>query len=926
MNGKEISDLVIPNNVVSIGNYAFYNCSGLTSVTIPNSVTSIGEKAFSSCKELLNVYCLAEKAPSSASNAFSGSEINYATLHVPATYMEMYKTVEPWKNFGSIVALKDGDIPSTDDETPNEEVNDLIGGIHYKFADNFTAEVIPLEGSYYEGTITIPNSVEYNGKTYIVTSIGEKAFYWSGLQAITIPNSVVNIGKQAFYLCSKLTSITIPNSVTNIEESAFEKCRKISSITIPKSVTSIGLDAFKSCDELTNIIVDTENKVYDSRNNCNAIIETASNKLVVGCKATIIPNSVVNIGKDAFYYCSKLTSITIPNSVSTIESYAFYSCDSLKSITIGSGVTNIEGSAFKFCRKISSITIPKSVTSIGLDAFKSCDELTNIIVDTENKVYDSRNNCNAIIETASNKLVVGCKATIIPNSVVNIGKDAFYYCSKLTSITIPNSVSTIESYAFNRCDSLKSITIGSGVTNIASLAFYSNPNLSDVYCLAVNVPTTSTSAFYTENVNHATLHVPVSSIEEYKATKPWNYFGNIVPLQNIDEPSDGEKPEEELHNNHFVINDIETRAGQSVMFPVEMNNEVEVVAFQCDVYLPEGVTLQTKNGKYDITLDENRKDDHSVTSALQADGSVRIIVASLTNSIFSETSGTLFNLNLLGGENISGNLAISIKNIHISVADGTMYDLEDVTATIAIPSYTPADVNDDGVIAINDVVLTINALLGTYADNFVFAAADMNGDNQIMIGDVVQVINSVLGLNTTNELTTRNIVRETLDIIETQNGFGMSLSNAGGYVAMQYDMNLPAGVSINDISVTAESNHSVSFSEVGNGQVRVAVVSLTNDALASNGLLEVSVCAESTTSISITNAYVATRNGIMVEVADADAQLTRGGTNSIQAMDTDVAPADIFELSGRIVKKAATSLEGLDKGVYLMNGKKVVVK
>ena len=219
-----------------------------------------------------------------------------------------------------------------------------------------------------------------------------------------------------------------------------------------------------------------------------------------------------------------------------------------------------------------------------------------------------------------------------------------------------------------------------------------------------------------------------------------------------------------------------------------------------------------------------------------------------------------------------------------------------------------------------------STVLGTYADNLVFAAADMNGDNQIMINDVVQVINSVLGLNTTSVLTARNIVRETLDITETQSGFSMSLSNAAGYTAMQYDMTLPAGVSINDIRVTSGSNHSVSFREVGDGQVRVAVVSLTNEAFASGSLLEVSVSAESATSISITNAYAATRGGVMVEVADAEAQLTRGGATGIQAVGVEVAPADIFDLSGRIVKKAATSLEGLDKGVYLMNGKKVLVK
>ena len=500
----------------------------------------------------------------------------------------------------------------------------------------------------------------------------------------------------------------------------------------------------------------------------------------------------------------------------------------------------------------------------------------------------------------------------IPESVTSIGGGAFSYCSSLTSLTLPVGVKSIGEEAFAECSSLTSLTLPAGLTSIGDYAFWGCNKLTTVI-VGDATPAALVSGGVFSNRSNAVLYVPAGSKAAYESASVWSEFKEIVE-------------EMEVPENMFVLNNMTLRAGQSGLFPVALTNESEFTAFQCDIYLPEGITLQTNKGKYDITLDEERMNDQTITTTLQADGAIRMAVDSFTSSLFSGNSGNLFYLNLLGGENISGDLTISIKNIHISAVDGTMYDLEDVTATITVPSYTPADVNDDGVIAINDVVLTINAVLGTYADNFVFAAADMNGDNQIMINDVVQVINSVLGLNTTSVLTARHIVRETLDINETQNGFGMSLSNAGGYVAMQYDMTLPAGVSINDIRVASGSNHSVSFREVGDGQVRVAVVSLTNEAFASGSLLEVSVSAESATSISITNAYVATRRGVMVEVADAEVQLTRGGATGIQAVGVEVAPADIFDLSGRIVKKAATSLEGLDKGVYLMNGKKVVVK
>ncbi len=258
-----------------------------------------------------------------------------------------------------------------------------VDGLCYNKLSNNEVEITYKYdvGKSYSGTLIIPSKVAYNGVTYNVTSIGYKAFFnCTGLTgSLSIPNSVTSVKGDAFSSCFSLTSITIPNSVTSIGNSAFCNCSGLTSITIPNSVTNIGKSPFNGCDGLTSIKVDNNNKKYDSRNNCNAIIETSTNTLITGCKNTVIPNSVTSIGFSAFSCLFTLTSITIPNSVTSIGDGAFSCCFSLTSITIPNSVTSIGDAAFDGCSGLTSITIPNSMTSIGNSAFYGCSGLTSII-------------------------------------------------------------------------------------------------------------------------------------------------------------------------------------------------------------------------------------------------------------------------------------------------------------------------------------------------------------------------------------------------------------------------------------------------------------------------------------------------------------------------------------------------------------------
>ena len=256
------------------------------------------------------------------------------------------------------------------------------------------------------------------------TEIERWGYSYLDFRSIVIPDTVTKIGAGAFKNCIALSSIVIPESVEEIESEYNESLVMIERHIYgdiknwnPYAKREEG-HPFAGCVGLESIVVANGNKKYDSRNNCNAIIEKATNKLIVGCKNTIVPNSVTEIVSKAFKDCIGLTSMIVPNSVTKIGKGAFMGCKDLTSIVIPDSVTEIGERAFDGCIGLTNVTLPNSVTKIGSYAFQGCSGLTSIV---------------------------------IPDSVTEIEYSAFDDCIGLTNVTIPNSVTDIGCHAFYGC-------------------------------------------------------------------------------------------------------------------------------------------------------------------------------------------------------------------------------------------------------------------------------------------------------------------------------------------------------------------------------------------------------------------------------------------------------------------------------------------
>ena len=466
---KAITTISLPDDLLSIGNGAFEDCSSLTSLSIPNSVNSVGIGAFAYCNSLTSV-----TIPNSVTTIGVGAFAYCSSLPIVDNlrYADTYLVETADKSHSSFI-IKEG--------------TRWIGDYAFVNCSDMTS-------------VTIPNSV---------TNIESGAFYGcSNLTSVIIPNSVTNIGGSAFYKCSSLTSLTIPNSVTSIGESVFYDCGSMTSVTIGSSVTNIGDCAFYGCRKITSVAWNAKN-FKDFTYSSTPFFKRDGNyyeKFDIRQQITsfTLGNEVEYIPAYLCSGMSNLTSVTIPNNVTSIGASAFYDCSNLASIEIPNSVTSIGERVFYNCIGLASVTIGNSVTNIGAEAFNGCSELKEV------HIFDIAAWCNISFD-------------YFQSNPLYYAGHLFLNDEEIYNLTIPNSVTRIGDYAFVNCGNIETLSLGKSLEAIGIYSFNNFQRLIDIYCYAERVPTVNALAFNGVS-RKACVWVPANNLRNYQTHEIWGEF------------------------------------------------------------------------------------------------------------------------------------------------------------------------------------------------------------------------------------------------------------------------------------------------------------------------------------------------------------------------------------------------------------------
>ena len=869
----KLTKITLPNSMTYIADSAFYCCTDLYELKLPSSIKNIGVDAFCGAININDIYSSMSVPAEIFSSSFDSLTCVNASLHVMDGTKRMYQESEGWSKFINI----------------NELDCFEVSGLYYRVlsTENHTCEFVKSLGEY-SGDIKIPSFVKYNETSYSVTSIGERALCGAtSVVNITIPASVTSIGDFAFS-GTGISSITIPSYVTSIGDLVFFACQNLGSIETlvptPPKITDIsfaGIPKNTILDYPTNSDYSSWMSYFSHTTNENQYVEGVCDEELIW---TLYNGVLVISGEGCIVSTPWIDYL-----------------DTIKIVVIDEGVTAISAYAFSDYVNLNMVSIPSTLTNIYIEAFKNCSGLISVIT----------------------------AATVAPS----LGSDAFSGISENAILTVPagSDYSLWEPYFSTfRGNNSEAITALKVLLANAQV-LYNNSVEGDNVGEYVKGSKATLLAVIDELRGVVSDDMLNTEVEDCtaKINAAINTFKSRV---NSDYP------------NSIKLENVAAHAGEQVVVAVNMDNVDEIRGFQFDMFLPTGVTFAVDEDGYElIELSEERASRlHSFRNNIQADGSMRVLCYANSSAVFSGNDGAVLYITLnVAEEMLDGDYVVETRNIALVGSGGVEYNIPLTASSITIESYIMGDVNKDGRVSVSDITTVVDAILYESTDT----AYDVNGDSRVSVSDITTVVDIILneGASAASNAPARVATRSSsnlslyIDPFEINAGeekeILVNLSNPGTEItAVEFDLFLPAGLEVvsdeygyyvlpGSRTPNKRVPHSVSSDLLSSGAIHV--ICYHNSQLAFTGedgdVLAITIKAAE--DLEPGNYTIDLKNIELVNPADPKNGILISDNNTvvtdIEQIEAEEGTAEIYDLSGRRVNS-------LVKGIYIVNGKKVV--
>lgn len=896
LGGTIIGNYLSNWTIYGIEDQAMLNCKNITSLYIPASVSTIGVNALSGMTSLKQIDVSSDNSKFASIDGvlFNKSQTRSRTLiQFPIAKATQYEVPE-----GTWTIERDAFFKS---ELTSITLPSTLYTINYD-AFGYSKQLKEID---------IPSSVKTLGEYVFdhctsltrvslpsMTSLPRYFFSnCTALPTVDLPSKLQSIEDYAFTNCTALSNIVLPDGLQTIGNYAFNKCNKITNIKLPAGMQTIGENAFKGCDNLNKVVCKMQNPIplpdnaFTDNVYNNAVLMVPYGALALYKSANGWKKFKNIIGYIAFED-KNVEAICLNNWDTNGDSELDYTeaaaVTSLGDAFTGNttikifnelkyfdGLTKIDDNAFRGCKSLQSVSVPSSVKQLGKYAFYSCYALTDIV---------------------------------LPEGLEVINDFAIGACTKLAKVELPSTLTTIKTKAFYYDKVLTSINIPASVTSIGASAFATCPLLMEVTANMMKPCTIAANVFTEDTYSKATLNIPYGTYDIYKTTNYWSKFVNIKTLAG---------------QVAIDATPISIVAGESGDMVLRLDGNLPSVSFQFDLTLATGITLQSAS--------VIPSTDFVVNTAKIGTNKWRIVAYSLSNTPFNSNVGDLMAMKLQTAELLyAGTRNVTISNFSFATLGSSNLisstALDDITTTITVIAapVTDAgkgDVNLDGAVNVQDVVVLNNYLFGTTPNKFSASNADANNDGIINVADISAILSLCMPAASSNAVPAHAPAASLASMTwDTTNGLALSIDDATTYVAAQMDVTVDGSLQVNNI--TAANGHTPVWQQIGENRYRILVFSSANDTFSAFGPhLFFDVQGEGEITLS---------NGLLVDAAgdgyNAAASST-GVTTGITSITTELStPADVYSVSGQLIRSQATSLKNLPAGIYIVNGRKVAVK